>query len=771
MANVAGLETDLREQLQTTLSDAYRLERELGGGGMSRVFLAEELALGRRVVVKVLSPDLAAGVNFERFKQEILVTARLQHPHIVPVFTAGETSGLPYYTMPFVEGESLRVRLLRTGAMPILVAVSILRDVARALDFAHSKGVVHRDVKPDNILLTGNTATVSDFGIAKALIASRVAPSAAPMTERGVAIGTPQYMAPEQAAADAAMDHRVDLYALGCVAYEMIAGEPPFVGRNAASLLRAHIVAAPTPIATKRADVPEALGALIERCLEKDPLARPASAHEINEVLDNLASAQAAGARSTGSTELATIAVLPFASVSAEQESDLFADGLTDEVITDLSMIKTLRVISRQSAMRLKGSDKDLRTIARELGARYVLTGTIRHAGSSLRLTAQLVDAQADAQLWADKFNGTLEDVFDIQERLSRQIVDALRLRLTPNEARRLARRPIADERAYEYYLLARQEIWNVSAQSLDHALQLVRRAQDIVGDNELLFVAEGLIHWQKVNVGMVPVSQYDEYLRKAEACAAKVFALNPESSKGYGLRGAIRHTRADPSGAARDYKQALLLDPNDPEALLWLGYYYGVSGRPTLARALMDRLQRVDPLTSVNLIMSGMVAMFDGNYPEALTWTQRSVDVDPANPTPRMMHAMMLAANGRRDEGVTILDAVARDTSPMAWARLAPAMACALRGERGELLRLMTPELRAAAQWDEVFAWWTADCLALVNERAAAMDFLERAVEFGFINLPWLSEYEPFLANLRGEPRFVRLMERVRSAWEAFEP
>src|SRR3979409_843499 len=191
VANVADLETDLREQLQTTLSDAYRLERELGGGGMSRVFLAEELALGRRVVVKGLSPDLAAGVNVERFKREILVTARLQHPHIVPVFTAGETSGLPYYTMPFVEGESLRVRLLRTGAMPMLVAVSILRDVARALEFAHSKGVVHRDIKPDNILLTGNTATVPDFGIAKALIVSRVATSPAPMTERGVAIGTP----------------------------------------------------------------------------------------------------------------------------------------------------------------------------------------------------------------------------------------------------------------------------------------------------------------------------------------------------------------------------------------------------------------------------------------------------------------------------------------------------------------------------------------------------------------------------------------------------
>src|SRR5258705_7306341 len=224
----------------------------------------------------------------------------------------------------------------------------------------------------------------------------------------------------------------------------MITGEPPFTGRSTASLIRAHIIDAPPPIATKRADVPETLAALIERCLEKDPDDRPASAHDIIEVLDNLASLQPRGSESTAGTEVPTIAALPFVSVGAEQSNDHFADGLTDEGITDLSMIRTLRVISRQSAMRLKGSDRDLRTLARELGARYVLTGSIRRAGSSLRVTAQLVDARVDAQIWADKFNGTLEDVFEIQERLSRQIVDALRLRLTPNEKRRLAQGPIA---------------------------------------------------------------------------------------------------------------------------------------------------------------------------------------------------------------------------------------------------------------------------------------------------------------------------------------
>ncbi len=770
---VEDLETDFRGRLQSTLTGAYRVERELGGGGMSRVFLAEERALSRRVVVKVLSPDLAAGVNFERFKQEILLTAQLQHPHILPVFTTGETEGLPYYTMPFVEGESLRVHLMRTGAMPIGAVVSILRDVARALEFAHAKGVAHRDIKPDNILLAGTTATVSDFGIAKALLASQASHAvtvSAPRTELGFVIGTPQYMAPEQAAGESGIDHRVDIYAFGCVAFEMFAGEPPFSG-SAAALIRAHIAATPPPLATKRADVPEALAVLVERCLQKDPNDRPASAREILDVLENLKSAQTRGTGTIVDTEVPTIAVLPFAVVTAGEETDHFADGLTDEVITDLSMIRMLRVISRQSAMRLKGSDKDLRTISRELGARYLLTGSIRRAGSSLRITAQLVDSRTDAQLWADKFQGTLEDVFEIQERLSRQIVDALRLRLTPAEDRRLAERPIEDLRAYEYYLLARRELWSFNKRSLDHALQLVQRAQDIVGDNELLFVAQGLIYWQHVNVGIVPVSQYDEYLHKAEVCAAKVFALNPESSKGHGLRGAVRHNRGDATGAADDYKQALAPDANDPYALLWLGYHYAVSGRPDLARALMDRLQQVDPLTSINLTMYGMVEMFDGNYPAALTWTQRAVDLDPANPTSRMMHAMMLAATGRRDEGIAILDAVAGDASGMAWAKLAPVMACALRGQRDELLRIMTPELRAAAESDEILAWWSADCLALVNESDEAIDFIERAVEFGFINAPWLSKYEPFLDSLRGEPRVRCMMESVRTAWMEFEP
>ena len=764
--------TALQDSLQTALTSAYTIERELGGGGMSRVFVAEERALARRVVVKVLAPELAAGVSVERFKREILLTARLQHPHIVPILATGETNGLPFYTMPFVEGESLRVRLVRTGAMPVPDVVKILRDVARALDFAHERGVVHRDIKPENILLTGESATVTDFGISKALDASRTPGQTGTLTEMGFAVGTPQYMSPEQISADPDVDQRADLYSLGCVAFELLVGEPPFAGVAPASLLRAHLVQDAEPVSAKRADVPEALSMLIGRCLAKDPAIRPPSARNFLEVLDT-ASTASGGRLSTVSaaSEVKSVAVLPFTNLNADLEAEHFADGLTDEVITDLSMLKTVRVISRQSAMRLKGTDKDVRTIARELGTRYVLTGGIRKAGPNLRVTAQLIDATADAPIWADKYSGTLDDVFDIQERLSRQIVEALRLSLTPDEDRRIAERPIADMRAYEFYLLARQQVWSFTGPSLERALQLIRQAQDIVGESELLLAAEGMIYWQHVNVGLVPVDKYDEYLGKAESCARRIFELNPESSKAYGLRGAIRNNRADPAGSMADFKKALVFDRNDPEALLWLGYHYAVAGRVPLARALMDRLQQVDPLTSMNLAMYGIVAMCDGDYREAMRWTQRAVEIDPGNPTHRMLHAQTLAANDRREDAIAMLHQVASDVPSMAWARLAAALAYALDGNREQVVNVLTSDLQDAARWDDVFSWWMADSFALVGETEAALDAVERMIGLGIVNYPFLAEYEPFLSSIRSEPRFQELMEQARERWNAFEP
>ena len=281
---------ELRDQLQQSLGTAYTLERELGGGGMSRVFLANERRLNRKVVVKVLSPELAAGVSAERFEREIQLAASLQQANIVPILAAGETNGLPFYTMPFVEGESMRSRLSKEGAPGINQTISILRDVARALSYAHERGVVHRDIKPDNVLLSGGTAVVTDFGIAKAISAAREQAEGSTLTQMGTSIGTPAYMSPEQAAGDPTVDHRADIYSLGCMAYELLTGKAPFDGRTPARTLAAHMTETPKLVTEVRADTPASLAQLVMQCLEKDPANRPQSAREMVQALDGITS-------------------------------------------------------------------------------------------------------------------------------------------------------------------------------------------------------------------------------------------------------------------------------------------------------------------------------------------------------------------------------------------------------------------------------------------------------------------------------------------------
>lgn len=280
--------TDLRDRLQASLGEGYRLERELGGGGMSRVFVAQDTRLAREVVVKVLSPDLAAGVNSERFHREILVAAQLQHPHIVPVLAAGETDGLPYFTMPYVAGESLRKRLDGGKPLPVVDAVAILRDVARALVYAHEHGVVHRDIKPDNVLIAGGAAAVTDFGIAKALSSSRTFSGSENLTRVGNSLGTPAYMAPEQVAADPNADHRIDIYSFGAMAYELLTGQAPFHGRPPHAVLTAHLTEQPAPIESRAPNVPPALAALVMKCLAKNPSDRPQTAEDLVRALERV---------------------------------------------------------------------------------------------------------------------------------------------------------------------------------------------------------------------------------------------------------------------------------------------------------------------------------------------------------------------------------------------------------------------------------------------------------------------------------------------------
>jgi eukaryotic-like serine/threonine-protein kinase len=419
----------LRAQLQTTLGTAYTLERELGGGEMSRVFVAHNTTLERNVVVKVLSPELAAGVSAEQFTREIKLAAGLQQANIVPLLSAGETDGLPFYTMPFVDGMSLRARLERNGAMPTAEAVSELRDVARALAYAHERGVVHRDIKPENILLSGEAAVVTDFGIAKALSASRTVAPGGTLTQVGTSIGA-RLQAPEQAAADPDTDHRADLYALGCVAYEMLTGGAPFAGRPVHQLFAAHLNETPAPIAH-------------------------------------------------GIASISTIAVLPFGNTGDDPKDEYFSDGMTDELAHALSRVPGLRLAGRTSSFAFKGKNVPAQEIGRTLGVAGLVEGTVRRAGDRLRITAQLTSTDDGKVLWSDTYERSAGDVFAVQDELTRAIVAALTptLRGAPAAQVTGASRGTEDAEAYDLYLRGRY-FWSMrGAENLVRAASYFRRA------------------------------------------------------------------------------------------------------------------------------------------------------------------------------------------------------------------------------------------------------------------------------------------------------
>jgi len=483
--------TEVQARLQAALGDAYRIERELGGGGMSRVFVATETALDRQVVIKLLPPDLAAGLNVDRFRREIQLAAKLQHPYIVPLLSAGAADGLLYYTMPLIEGESLRAKLARQGELPVAEAIRILSDVADALGYAHTHGLIHRDIKPDNVLISGKHAVVTDFGVSKAL---SNATGQSSLTSVGVALGTPAYMAPEQAAADPGMDHRADIYALGVLAYEVLTGAPPFRGNTAQQVFAAHATQTPQPLTRSRAAVPPALETLVLRCLEKRAADRPQSAGDVLGALEALATPsggttsfpRAPGAVRTRRRWLASgigaaiiaaallafvslrgarvaaagsrsIAVLPFEDLGGAGQT--LADGLQDDILTQLTKIRALQVTSRRSIQDYRGTTKSVRQIGRELGVRALLTGQVQRAGDRVHVNVQLIEAGSDRQLWADAYDRelTAQHVFAIQDSIAKSVAEALRVELSPAEARAIAETPTENLEALDHFHRGRE--------------------------------------------------------------------------------------------------------------------------------------------------------------------------------------------------------------------------------------------------------------------------------------------------------------------------
>ncbi len=680
------------DQLTAALGPGYTVERELGGGGMSRVFVAFDEALQRRVAVKVMPEHLAASVSVDRFKREILLSASLQHPHIVGVLSAGEAAGLPFFVMPYVEGESLGACLAAKGTLSVRETVSILKDVARALAYAHERGVVHRDIKPHNILLAAGAATVTDFGVAKALSSARRsgAEKHGTLTGTGTSLGTPLYMAPEQAAADPDVDHRADIYAFGITAYEMLSGNPPFAGMAPRALLAARMTQDPPSLTSVRPEVPAALDALIMRCLAREPADRPQSAAELLAALDDPAVTSGAyaaqprpfmglrafrdwrvaalavlvlGAVGTAATmrsraaapvaeatatlasaatpAASSIVVVPLVSIGADSGNAYLAEGITNELAAALGRVPGVHVVSPSRAAALLATGKAPSDIGKALNVSLQLEGTVQREGNRLRVTARLVGVNDGVMRWSDMYERDATDLLTVQSELARSIVDAVGGAMGSAPALASSGPAVdsvpsqASGVAYDLYLRGRFQLNRRSGPALQQAVTYFRQA--IAKDPSLAPAYSGLADAQ----GLLPLytdAPADRTLGEALRSADKAIALDSTLADAWASRGVLQGRNWKWADAERDFRRAIALNPRYAPAQQWLGELLLVLGRvPEAARAL-ERAAQLDPTSPVINGSLGMALALAGRQGEAVTVSERAVSFDSTLVVTRFM-------------------------------------------------------------------------------------------------------------------------------------
>ncbi|MGH7514979.1 MAG: protein kinase domain-containing protein [Gemmatimonadales bacterium] len=669
---------DLRTALQAALGDRYRLERELGRGGMATVYLGHDLRHDRPVALKVLHLELAASLGPERFQREIRMAARLQHPHILSIHDSGEVAGdasnppILWFAMPFVEGESLRDRLKRERQLPLDDAVRIGREAADALEYAHRHGIIHRDIKPENILLSGDHALVADFGIARAL-----AGTDSQLTETGTTLGTPAYMSPEQAAGERTIDHRSDIYSLGCVIYEALAGEPPFTGPTAQAIIARRFTEAPRPLRQVRETVPAAIDAAVAKALAKSPADRFGSAAELARALaegttgsrtveapraapaaavapvaETKTMAQPARAPSRRfpvTTALAIgfllglgvlfgwlrshnhgdetpagtkrLAVLPFENLGAA-EDEYFADGVTDEVRGKLASLAGLQVIARSSSGQYKKTAKSPQEIGRELGVDYLLTGTVRWekaaGGNRVRVSPELIRVGTAATTWQQPFDAAITDVFQVQADIAGRVAEALDVALGATQKKTLAEKPTENLAAYEAFLKgeeAGQGLASNSTRDLSRALDYYGQAVALDSTFVQAWVQLSRAHSSIYNVG-TPTPEHDIGARDAAEHARRLASDRPETYLALGDY--QQFVRADFEAASASYQAGIAKAPANADLLSAAGRVDQSLGRWEASAESFSKANAVDPRSALNARRQGVALLWLRRYPEA---------------------------------------------------------------------------------------------------------------------------------------------------------
>ena len=670
--------SELQKRLDAGLAGRYSLERELGEGGMALVFLARDLRHDRKVALKVLRPEISAEIGAERFLREIKMAAGLTHPHILPVYDSGQADGLLFYVMPNMEGRSLRERLETDRQLPIDEALRITREVASALDYAHRQRVVHRDIKPENILFHEGNAMVADFGIGKALT------GAAGMTQAGLAIGTPAYMSPEQAGGEE-IDGRSDIYSLGCVLYEMLSGEVPFTGPTAQAIMSKRFLS-PVPHVKAMRDVPDGLDAVVTRSLARAPVDRFQTSGEFAAALRPVTASHRTPPGAERSAPAAkAVAVLPFGNMSADPENEYFSDGMTEEIIGALSKVPGLQVASRTSCFAFKGKEIDLRQVGEKLGVGSVLTGSVRKVGNRIRITAQLVNVESGYHLWSETYDRQLEDVFAIQDELSRAIVDALKLRLTSENDQLVV--PTKNLEAYNLYLKGRFFFNRFTEPGLRKSLDFFQHvllqepgyarayagmadcwcalADDWVAPDDAYPRAKSaaqraLQHDSELAEAMTSLGKvlcwYEWDFAGAEKQLRRAVSLNPNYAEAHWTFGSALPTVGMMSEAVEEMRKALTLDPLYPQYSRWLGRFLLYAGDYDAAIVQSHKTMELNSDYFQAYLDIGSAYLAQGRPEQALEWYRRGQGLDSSVRSYDAFIVRALAPLGRQEEADEIL-------------------------------------------------------------------------------------------------------------------
>jgi serine/threonine protein kinase/tetratricopeptide (TPR) repeat protein len=740
-----------KPDLIAALADRYDIEREIGGGGMAAVFVAQERKHGRTVAIKVVRPEVVASVGGERFLREIATVARLSHPHIVPLIDSGESGGLLYYISPYVTGGSLRDRLNREKRLSAADALRIVQDVGAALDYAHRTGFVHRDVKPENILFADGLALLADFGIAR--------PSAATddnrLTDWGFAIGTPQYMSPEQASGEPNLEAASDIYSLGCVLFEMLAGEPPFSGDGSRTVIAQHIAETPRRLRALRPDAPQAVEDAIARALAKNPHDRFAT------VTDFLTALRVDGFVAITSREATrSVAVLPFANTSPDPENEYLSDGITDELINALAKVEALRVTSRTSVFALKGKPQDVRSIGAMLGVSFVLAGSVRKAGQQLRISAELISTNDGQLLWSERYDRKLHDVFAIQDEIARTIVNTLLATSFADVAAELpARRGTASVTAYGLYLRGRYE-WNKrTEENVAAAIKFFEQA--VAADPNYAAAYTGLADSYALQIDYRSVPVHEGFAR-AKEYALRALELDEALPEAHAsLAWTLFIYDWDWDGAAKEFRRAIELDPRYASAHQWYAFVLVSQGRIDEALVEGHTAVELDP-ASVSIRRSlGWLYYYARRYDDARRYLMRAVEMNPTAAETFRVLGLSLAVQGELEEAERVLRDALLNPAAGTYTLATLAFTLARAGRRDEARELRS-QLEATAKDDYVSPVAFATIDLGLEEWDSALDWIERAMED---RRGWLAylRYHPIVDPIRSHPRFRKLLKQMK--------